>query len=110
MKLFLWLTILTLLVFSNVFGQEEKIIRGGIVNGKATKLPKPDYSQEAKDFCAKGQVEVEVLIGEDGNVLEAKAISGDGLLYASAVEAAKKAKFTTGHLIVKVITERSKSC
>lgn len=76
-----------------VFAQENPI-NGGIVNGKATYLPRPDYPQQAKDFCASGIVKVEVLIGEDGNVISARAVLGDELLRDSAVEAAKKAKFS----------------
>jgi len=102
MKNSILLIVLTFVIFGNVFGQEKNAIKRGIVNGKAVSLPKPNYPQEAKDFCASGLVEVEVLIGQDGNVIEAKAISGDELLHASAVEAAKLAKFTTGHLAVKV--------
>lgn len=93
MKKIILLIVLTAAVFGNAFGQKDKIIKAGIVNGMAAYLPKPDYPQEAKDFCASGKVEVEVLIGEDGNVMEAKAISGDEFLQDSAVEAAKKAKF-----------------
>ncbi|HXG85851.1 MAG TPA: energy transducer TonB [Pyrinomonadaceae bacterium] len=85
----------------SVFAQ-EKVISGGIVNGKATKLPEPIYSREAKDSCASGEVKVEVLIDENGDVISAKAISGDELLRTSAVEAAKKAKFRTTHFQVKV--------
>lgn len=68
-------------------------IRVGIVNGRATYLPKPDYPPEAKDFCADGKVEVLISISENGDVTEAKAISGDELLRAASVEAVKKAKF-----------------
>ena len=68
-----------------------------IVNGAATYLPKPDYPQEAKDFCASGKVEIEVLIGENGNVIKAKAISGDELLRDVSVKAVKKAKFRFGY-------------
>lgn len=115
MKCFTLAFVLTLGIFGNAFAQEKKAIRGGIVNGRATYLPKPVYSQEAKDFCAKGQVEIEVLIGEDGNVVEAKAISGDELLRDSAVSAAKKAKFapvpempvkTRGIIIYNFVSER----
>jgi hypothetical protein len=81
MRNLLLLIVLTLTVLGNVFGQKENLIKRPIVNGKATKLPKPDYPQEAKASCANGKVEVEVLIGEDGNVIEAKAISGDRLLH-----------------------------
>lgn len=72
---------------------QEKIARGGIVNGKASYLPKPGFTEEAKRFCASGKVEVEVLIDEKGDVPSAKAISGDKLLQESAVNAARKAKF-----------------
>ena len=93
MKMFVLVIVLVLGVLGNTFAQEKKVITLGIVNGKASYLPKPDYPQEAKDFCASGKVEVEILIGEDGKVIKAKAISGDELLYDSAVEAASKARF-----------------
>jgi len=72
-------------------------VNRGIVNGAATYLPKPEYPQEAKDFCASGKVEIEVLIGENGNVIKAKAISGDELLRDVSVKAVKKAKFRFGY-------------
>ncbi len=95
---------LILSLFGNAFGQTEKPVKGGIINGRATYLPIPEYPQEAKDFCAGGIVEVEVLVSENGNVIEAKAISGDELLRDSAVKAVKKAKFrrTEGNLPVKI--------
>ncbi len=66
----------------------------GIVNGRATILPKPEFTQQHRDLCANGAVvEIAVLIGEDGSVIEAKAISGDELLYHPALAAAKRAKF-----------------
>lgn len=65
-----------------------------IVNGMARVLPKPEYPQEAKDLCVGGKVEIEVLIdSERGDVLQAKAISGDELLRSVSVETSKKAKF-----------------
>jgi TonB family protein len=71
----------------------EKIIKLGIINDRAIDLQKPIYPKEAKDFCAKGEVKVEVLVDNKGNVIEAKAISGDELLHNSAVEAVKNTKF-----------------
>ena len=88
--------LLIILIFASleiISAQNEKIPYGGIVNGKATFLPKPEYTEEAKNFCASGKVEVEILINEKGNVISAEAISGDELLRDSAIEAAKKAKF-----------------
>ncbi|HEX8286636.1 MAG TPA: TonB family protein [Pyrinomonadaceae bacterium] len=93
MKRTFLLFILAFAVFVNALAQKETVIKGGIVNGKAKYLPKPEYPQEAKDFCASGKVEVEVLIDEKGDVISAEAISGDELLRKSAIKAAEKAKF-----------------
>jgi TonB family protein len=79
----------------------ETPVKLGIINGRATFLPKPIYPQAAKDFCIGGKAEVEVLVDESGNVIEAKAISGDELLRESSVEAVKKAKFNSSHSNVK---------
>ncbi len=93
--------LISLCVFQKVSAQ-QKSAAIGIVNGRAVYLPKPDYSQEAKDFCASGKVEVKVLIGEDGNVISAEAISGDELLRNPSVEAARKAKFKTGDFLARI--------
>lgn len=74
-----------------------KATKLGIINGRATFLPKPEYSDELKKLCAYGKVEIELFIDEQGRVQQAKAISGDGLLFESAIEAAMKAKFQTYH-------------
>ncbi len=57
---------------------------------KATNLPKPEYPQGSK---AIGAVNVEVTLDAVGNVVAAKAVSGDKTLYESAETAAKRAKF-----------------
>lgn len=64
-----------------------------IVNGAARFLPKPVYPEAARRYCADGKVKVKVLIGKNGLVKEAKAISGDELLHKSAVAAAQKSRF-----------------
>lgn len=95
-KFLLILPILILFcAFQSVSAQKEKV-SGGIINAKASYLPKPVYPQEAKDLCAKGQVEVEVEVvfkNQEGEVVSARAVSGDELLRKSAEEAALKAKF-----------------
>src|SRR5215813_8850527 len=56
------------------FAQDApKIINGGVLNGKAISLPKPQYPAEAKTAGVGGVVRVEVLIDENGNVESAKA-------------------------------------
>lgn len=116
MKILILLTALVLSLCGNAFGQNGKTSNGGIVNGMATYLPIPEFPQEAKDLCAGGQVAVMVLIDENGNVVEAEAVSGDEILRDYAVEAAKKAKFRnfadgvpvkkSGTLIYNFVPER----
>lgn len=47
----------------------------------------------AKEANVTGEVEVEVVIDEQGNAASAKAVSGPDMLRASAVTAARKWKF-----------------
>ena len=70
------------------------IVSGGVLNGKATYLPKPAYPPIAKAAHASGSVTVQVLVDENGNVISANAVSGHPLLKPSAVAAARQAKFS----------------
>jgi periplasmic protein TonB len=67
---------------------------GGVVNGKATYLPKPPYPTPAKAVGAEGVVNVQVTIDENGNVISSKAVSGHPLLRNAAEAAASRAKFS----------------
>jgi len=69
-------------------------ISGGVLNGKATYLPKPVYPPIAKAAHASGTVNVQITIDENGNVISASAVSGHPLLQPSAVAAARQAKFS----------------
>lgn len=71
-----------------------KQISGGVLNGKATSLPKPPYPPAARAVRASGAVSVQVLIDESGNVVSASAVSGHPLLRAAAVQAARGARFS----------------
>jgi len=71
-----------------------KQISGGVLNGKATSLPKPPYPPAARAVRAAGAVSVQVLIDESGNVVSASAVSGHPLLRAAAVQAARGARFS----------------
>lgn len=73
-------------------------ISGGILNGKAISLPKPAYPPIARAARASGTVVVQVTVDEDGNVISAHAVSGHPLLQASAVQAARQAKFSPTRL------------
>ncbi len=69
-------------------------INGGVLNGKATSLPKPEYPAAARAVKAAGSVSVQVTVGENGEVESAEALSGHPLLRAAAVEAARGARFS----------------
>jgi len=71
-----------------------KTVSGGVLNGKATSLPKPAYPAAAKAIRAGGAVSVQVLIDESGRVVSASAVSGNPLLRAAAVQAAQGARFS----------------
>lgn len=84
---------------TNVSAQTEtppiagKPYNGGVINGKATSLPKPAFPAAAKAVNASGAVNVQVLINEEGSVVSANAVSGHPLLRQAAEQAALGAKF-----------------
>ncbi|HET9786536.1 MAG TPA: TonB family protein, partial [Pyrinomonadaceae bacterium] len=66
----------------------------GVINGKATSLPKPRYPSTALAIRAEGKVSVRVLINERGRVVSASAVSGHPLLRNAAEAAARQAEFS----------------
>lgn len=74
-------------------GPLPNTVSGGVLNGKATSLPKPVYPPAARAVKATGAVSIQVLIDENGNVVSANAVSGHPLLRAAAEAAAREAKF-----------------
>lgn len=79
---------------SNNGTKTQRVISGGVLNGKATNLVKPPYPPAAKAVRASGAVNVQVTVDEQGNVISAAAVSGHPLLRASAVSAARQSKFS----------------
>lgn len=79
---------------SSTKSKDIKTVSGGVLNGKATNLVKPDYPPAARAVRASGAVNVQVLIDENGDVISASAVSGHPLLRASAVKAAKDSTFS----------------
>jgi TonB family protein len=69
-------------------------ISGGIMNGRAIKLAKPNYPRAAREARVSGTVQVQVIIDETGKVIAAKAISGHPDLRGASEEAAMKCEFT----------------
>lgn len=68
-------------------------VSGGVLNGKAVHLPKPEYPEQAKRVRASGVVAVEVVIDVNGRVIAAKAVGGPGVLREAAERAAMQARF-----------------
>ncbi|MEP6848642.1 MAG: energy transducer TonB [Acidobacteriota bacterium] len=62
------LVVLAFVVGSVVAQNTPKVIRGGVLNGKAVSLPTPMYPDDAKIAKVGGAVSVEVIIDEAGNV------------------------------------------
>ena len=50
-----------------------KTVNGGVLNGRAMKLPLPKYPEDAKKDEAEGAIAVTITIDEDGNVTSAAA-------------------------------------
>jgi TonB family protein len=73
---------------------QSSAVSGGILNNRAVKLIQPPYPPIARAAHASGEVQVQVLVDENGNVITAQAISGHVLLQASAVAAARMSKFS----------------
>jgi TonB family protein len=69
-------------------------ISGGVMNGKAIMLPRPEYPASARAAKASGTVTVEITIDEEGNVVSARSVSGHPLLQSAAVTAARQARFS----------------
>lgn len=72
---------------------KKTVVSGGVLNGKAISKPQPAYPPMAKAAHVSGTVAVQILVGEEGDVLSAKAVSGHPLLQQAAVDAASQAKF-----------------
>jgi len=69
-------------------------ISAGVLNGKAISLPRPDYPPDAKAAGVEGVVVIQVTLDEQGNVTEARAISGPKQLQDVSINAALQAKFS----------------
>jgi TonB family protein len=62
----------------------------GVTSGEPLIKTQPIYPSIAKQINASGEVQVSIIIGENGRVIEAKAIKGHPVLRAAAEEAARK--------------------
>ena len=65
-------------------------INGGVLNGKAIYLPTPEVPPGEQN----GVVAIQVVVDEQGTVVEARAVSGPQHLHQAAINAARLARFT----------------
>ncbi|HEU4768156.1 MAG TPA: energy transducer TonB [Pyrinomonadaceae bacterium] len=77
----------------------KKPISGGMLNARAIYLPQPEVAHGE----ATGVVLVQVLIDENGSVVEARAVSGPQHLQAAAVNAARLARFSPTMLMGEAV-------
>lgn len=75
-------------------GTDTTSVQKGIVKSKATYLAKPVYPPTARALRIGAQVNVRITIDKNGDVISAKAETGDSLFHKYAEEAALKSKFT----------------
>lgn len=79
---------------AHIQGGRPEAISGGVLNGKAISLPKPEYPAEARAAGVEGVVVIRVTVDEQGNVTEASAVSGPQMLQEVSLSAALQAKFS----------------
>ncbi|MBS1787798.1 MAG: energy transducer TonB [Acidobacteria bacterium] len=68
-------------------------VSGGVLQGSAIKKVQPDYPLEAKMSRIQGLVQIQVIISEEGKVIEANVISGPEELREAALNAARQWEF-----------------
>lgn len=72
----------------------EVRIGSGEAMKAATSKVQPQYPAIARQMKIAGHVEVEAVVGPDGSVASAKAVSGNPMLTQPAISAVEKWKFT----------------
>lgn len=77
-----------------VAAQPPQPVPGGVLNGRARKLPKPLYPETALRMRVSGTVNIAVTVDENGKVITARAVSGHMMLREAALSAARQAVFT----------------
>ena len=80
-------------------GKSAPIRVGGRVKPpRAVAQPRPEYPALARQARIEGQVQVDAVLDEQGNVIEMKVVSGPPLLYQAALDALKKWKYQPTYL------------
>jgi TonB family protein len=69
-------------------------VAAGLEPGRILQMPVPRYPPIARAAHAEGEIQVHIIISEEGKVIAAAAISGHPLLQATSVAAARNSVFT----------------
>ena len=78
---------------TSTVSDDKDILEVGSLMDYATQRVAPTYPQQARTIRQTGIVKVEVVIDEEGKVVEVKKTSGPSLLQGAAKDAAKKWRF-----------------
>ena len=73
---------------------QTRTITRQVLNGMAIYKPAPPYPSPARAINVSGVVTVQILVDEQGRVIQARAVSGHPFLRQAAVGAAYQARFT----------------
>jgi TonB family protein len=95
--------VVTLVNPDNSAGAKKIPMAYGILQGGAVKKVQPRYPPVARGAGVQGAVQVQVLISETGDVIQATAISGHPLLRGAALEAARQWQFKPTEVSAKVV-------
>jgi outer membrane biosynthesis protein TonB len=84
----------------------SRLFSFGVLNARALKLVQPDYPKVARAVLVRGDVEISVVINENGCVIKADARRGHPLLTPASLRAARASVFepvVIGRKRVKVL-------
>lgn len=105
------MAVIAMLATSALAQYGPKTVNGGVLNGKAVNLPNPAYPEAARDAGISGMIGVNIVVDENGWVIESRAeindmgkrvdvdgtmldpLPADPMLREAAENAARKAKF-----------------
>ena len=65
---------------------------------KAIVQTRPEYPALAREAHIQGDVKIDAILDEQGNIIDMKTISGHPLLYQAAVDALRKWKYEPTYL------------
>jgi uncharacterized protein YuzE len=94
----------------NFSASDSESVNGGVLNSKTNSLPVSGFLKDVKGLGIAGgvnfeitEVDVEITVDEVGNVISAKAVSGNLSFSETAEKAAKQAKFAPKSLSGKTV-------